>query len=126
VARATPKDVEVESAELEDANVALLLLEGLARARLGVGDAEGAVVALQRAVAIARADLDRGELEDPMRAAAMFSAKLGDARVQAGDLDGAHRALSESIALTPPGAERSRLLAQIATIERAGGRSGAT
>jgi serine/threonine protein kinase len=124
--RATPKDIEVESAELEDANVALLLLEGLARTRLGVGDAEGAVVALQRAVAIARADLDRGELEDPMRAAAMFSAKLGDARVQAGDLQGAHRAFSESVALTPPGAERTRLLAQIAQIERAGGRSGAT
>ena len=102
--------------------MALLILEGLARTRLAAGDPARAVVALERAVAIARADLDRGELEDPLRAAAMFSAKLGEARVEAGDLDGAHRAITEAVALTAPGAERSRLLSQLATVERAGGR----
>jgi serine/threonine-protein kinase len=110
-------DEEVEAAARENANLALMFLEQLAIDRSAANNYAAAIVALERAVSIARADLDRGELDDPLRAAAIFSGKLADAQAEGGELRDALRSYGEALALTPPGRERSGLLTKIATIE---------
>jgi serine/threonine protein kinase len=110
-------DEEVEAAARENANLALMFLEQLAIDRSAANDYAAAIVALERAVSIARADLDRGELDDPLRAAAIFSGKLADAQAEGGELRDALRSYGEALALTAPGRERSALLSKIATIE---------
>src|SRR5262249_31995978 len=58
---------------------ALLLLEQVADKALARDDAASAVLWLHRGLELARAELVRGELDDPMRAVLIFSRKLGEA-----------------------------------------------
>src|SRR5262249_46092424 len=63
----------------QDAFEALLLLEQVAERALARGDASGAVLWLHRGLDLARREMVRGELDDPMRAILIFSRKLGEA-----------------------------------------------
>ncbi len=65
---------------------ALMLLEQVADRSAGRGDQGGCVLALRRGLDLARREIFRGELDDPMRAVLIFSRKLGEALARAGDL----------------------------------------
>ena len=54
---------------------------GKRSARGARGDHQGAIMALRRGLELARRELFRGELDDPMRAVLIFSRKLGEALV---------------------------------------------
>ena len=88
-------------------------------------EAGGAVVALRMARDLARREMMRGELDDPVSAVLMFSCKLGDALVLAGQHTDADGVLQEALAMTGPHArERPRILASLANAARIDGRAG--
>ncbi len=62
---------------------ALLLLERVSMLAAARGDHHGTVMALRRALELARRELFRGELDDPMRAVLIFSRKLGETLARA-------------------------------------------
>jgi serine/threonine-protein kinase len=96
---------------------ALLLLErvsGLAGAR---GDHQGAIMALRRGLELARRELFRGELDDPMRAVLIFSRKLGEALVRGGQLNDAEGVLREALDVAgPSGKDRAAVLGALAHV----------
>ncbi len=92
-----------------DANSSIVFLEQIAIARLDAGEPAAAVVALRRGIEVARADLDKGDLDDPIRAVALLSVKLGGAYEALGDVGEAMRALKDALSLTRPGPERTRI-----------------
>ncbi len=63
---------------------ALLLLERVAQQCAARGDVSGNILALRRGLELARRELFRGELDDPMRAVLIFSRKLGESLAVAG------------------------------------------
>ncbi|MGD0676572.1 MAG: protein kinase [Polyangiaceae bacterium] len=99
---------------------ALLLLErvsGLAGAR---GDHQGAIMALRRALDLARRELFRGELDDPMRAVLIFSRKLGEALAKGGQLNDADGVLREALDVAgPSGVDRAAVLTSLAHVAHA-------
>ncbi|HEY3592837.1 MAG TPA: AAA family ATPase, partial [Polyangiaceae bacterium] len=104
---------------------ALLLLEQVADKALARDDAASAVLWLHRGLEMARAELVRGELDDPMRAVLIFSRKLGEALAYAGDLTDAEGVLREALDIAgPSGQDRANVLRALATVvhgrERAG------
>jgi serine/threonine protein kinase len=101
-----------------DANSAIVFLEQIAVSRLRGGDAMSAIIALRRGIDVARADLDKGELDDPIRAVGLLSAKLGDAYAAAGDLPEAHRAYKDALSLTRSGSERASLWTALSRVAR--------
>ncbi len=102
-----------------DPSSALVFLEQLATTRLKIGDPVGAIAALRRGIDIARADLDKGELDDPIRVVAIFSAKLGEAYLETGDFGASTRALKDALALSRKGPERTRIWLSLSRVARA-------
>ena len=66
------------------------------------GDEPAAVNALRRGLDLSRRELYRGELDDPMRAMAIFGRKLGDALSQSGNYADAEGVLREALDMTGP------------------------
>jgi serine/threonine-protein kinase len=95
---------------------ALLLLERVSMSAAARGDHHGTVMALRRALELARRELFRGELDDPMRAVLIFSRKLGEALARAGQLNDAEGILREALDVAPSGADRASVLAALAHV----------
>ncbi|MFO0553414.1 MAG: protein kinase [Polyangiaceae bacterium] len=94
---------------------ALTLLETLASRASARGDLSGSVVALRRALDLARRELFRGDIDDPVRAVLIFSRKLGEALARAGDYADANGVLLEALDLAgPTGADRVQVLGALA------------
>ena len=94
---------------------ALLLLEQIAERAMMRGDEVAAINALRRGLDLSRRELYRGELDDPMRAMAIFGRKLGEALTQAGNYADAEGVLREALDMTgPSGTDRSQILAALA------------
>ena len=98
---------------------ALLLLEQIAERSLQRGDVPAAINALRRGLDLSRRELYRGELDDPMRAMAIFGRKLGDALSQSGNYADAEGVLREALDNTgPAGTDRAQILASLARVAR--------
>ena len=98
---------------------ALLLLEQIAERALQRGDEPAAINALRRGLELSRRELYRGELDDPMRAMAIFGRKLGDALSQSGNYADAEGVLREALDNTgPAGTDRAQILASLARVAR--------
>ena len=103
----------------QNAFEALMLLEQVADRAAARGDQAGCVLALRRGLDLARREMFRGELDDPVRAVLIFSRKLGDALAAAGDLTDAEGVLREALDLAgPSGADRARVLGSLAYVAR--------
>jgi serine/threonine-protein kinase len=98
---------------------ALMLLEQVADRAAGRDDQAGCVFALRRGLDLARREIFRGELDDPMRAVLIFSRKLGEALARAGDLTDADGVLREALDLAgPSGKDRAMVLGSLAYVAR--------
>ncbi|MBM4362880.1 MAG: hypothetical protein FJ104_09390, partial [Deltaproteobacteria bacterium] len=103
----------------QDTLEALLLLEQVAERAVARHDAAAAVVALRNALELARQDVYRGELDDPMKAMAIFARKLGDALIRTDAWSDAEGVLQEAMHVAgPTGTERAHLLATLARVAR--------
>jgi serine/threonine-protein kinase len=103
----------------QDTLEALLLLEQVAERAVARDDLAAGVDALRRALELARADVYRGELDDPLKAVAIFARKLGDALIRGGAYSDAEGVLREAMHVAgPTGAERAHLLASLARVAR--------
>ncbi|MCC6217510.1 MAG: protein kinase [Polyangiaceae bacterium] len=108
-----------------DSFQALLLLEQVAGRAAARGDTQAEVLSLRRGLELARAEIARGELDDPLRAVLIFARKLGAALVRAGNLADAEGVLREALDLADPTAvDRARILATLAEVARGRGRDG--
>jgi tetratricopeptide (TPR) repeat protein len=98
---------------------ALMLLEQVADRAASRGDAAGCVLALRRGLDLARREIFRGELDDPVHAVLIFSRKLGEALARAGDLTDAEGVLREALDLADPSsADRALVLGALAWVTR--------
>lgn len=98
---------------------ALLLLERLSAVCAARGDALGAVLALRRGLELARLELVRGELDDPMHAVLVFSRKLGEALTRAGAYTDAEGVLREALDMAGPGGiQRAHVLLGLARVSQ--------
>jgi serine/threonine protein kinase len=96
---------------------ALILLESVSARCAARGDIRGTVTSLRRGLELARRELFRGELDDPMRAVLIFSRKLGEALAVAGDLTDAEGVLREALDIAgPSGKDRASVLGALATV----------
>jgi len=96
---------------------ALLLLEKVSTRCAARGDSQGSVLALRRGLELARRELFRGELDDPIRAMLIFSRKLGEALAQAGDYMDAEGVLREALDMAgPSGQDRAKVLGALAHV----------
>jgi serine/threonine-protein kinase len=96
---------------------ALILLESMAARSAARGDYTGQVNALRRCLELARRELFRGELDDPMRAVLIFSRKLGEALAFVGDYTDAEGVLREALDMAgPSGPDRARVLGALASV----------
>jgi serine/threonine protein kinase len=96
---------------------ALLLLERVSAQAGARGDHQGAVMALRRALELARRELFRGELDDPMRAVLIFSRKLGEALAKGGHFTDADGVLREALDVAgPSGRDRAAVLGALAHV----------
>jgi serine/threonine protein kinase len=96
---------------------ALLLLDRVSMAASARGDHRGTIMALRRALELARRELVRGELDDPMRAVLIFSRKLGEALAKGGQLNDADGILREALDVAGmSGIDRAALLAALAHV----------
>ncbi len=102
----------------DDPASTLLLLEQAADQRMMAQDPVGAVLVLQRAVCLARAHLDQGELDDPVHIMALFSTKLGEALLEAGDFALAQATAREALTLSTSGQNRARVWLLLARLAR--------
>jgi serine/threonine-protein kinase len=99
---------------------ALMLLEQQSARCSRSGDLRGAAFALQRAVDLARTELFRGELEDPLAALVLFSRKLAQALADIEAYADAEGVLREAIDIAAPNDEdRAHMLATLAQIAHA-------
>jgi serine/threonine protein kinase len=117
---ALPIEVQaLHSYHAQNAFESLMLLEQVADRAAARGDQDGCVLALRRGLDLARREMFRGELDDPVRAVLIFSRKLGDALAAAGDLTDAEGVLREALDLAgPSGSERARVLGSLAYVAR--------
>jgi serine/threonine protein kinase len=98
---------------------ALMMLETVANRATWRGDLQGAVLSLRRALDLARREISRGEIDDPVRAVLIFSRKLGEALARAGSLSDASGVLKEALDLTgPSGPDRVQVLGALAYVAR--------
>jgi serine/threonine-protein kinase len=98
---------------------ALMMLEQVADRANARGDQEGCVLALRRCLDLARRELFRGELDDPMRAVVIFCRKLGEALARAGNMSDADGVLREALDLSgPSGRDRALVLGSLAFVAR--------
>jgi serine/threonine-protein kinase len=96
---------------------ALLLLERVSTLCTARGDNAGSIMALRRGLELARRELFRGELDDPMRAVLIFSRKLGETLARNGALTDAEGVLREALDMAgPSGADRARVLGALAHV----------
>lgn len=96
---------------------ALILLEQVANRSSGRGDLGGAISALRRGLDLARRELFRGELDDPMRAVLIFARKLGESLTAAGQFTDAEGVLREALDMAgPSGSDRARVLGALAQV----------
>ena len=96
---------------------ALLLLENVSARASARGDHDGEVMALRRGLELARRELFRGELDDPMRAVLIFSRKLGEALGRRGQLNDAEGVLREALDVAgPSGKDRAAVLGALAHV----------
>jgi serine/threonine-protein kinase len=96
---------------------ALIYLERVSSRCAERGDIGGTTLALRRGLELARRELFRGELDDPMRAVLIFGRKLGEALAQAGDYTDAEGVLREALDMAgPSGQDRARVLGALATV----------
>jgi serine/threonine-protein kinase len=96
---------------------ALLLLERVSVLASARGDHQGAIIALRRGLELARRELFRGELDDPMRAVLIFSRKLGEALKRGGQLNDAEGVLREALDVAgPSGKDRAAVLGALAHV----------
>jgi serine/threonine protein kinase len=100
-----------------DSFQALLLLEQVADRAAARGDTAGEILALRRGLEIARQEISRGELDDPLRAVLIFSRKLGACLARSGSYGDAEGVLREALDLAgPSGSERARVLQALAQV----------
>jgi serine/threonine-protein kinase len=101
---------------------ALSLLDTVAAYRGACGDYEGSVSSLRHALDLARRELHRDELDDPVTAILIFSRKLAEALSAARRFSDADGVLREALGSAPPASEhRAHLLgvmAQVASARR--------
>jgi tRNA A-37 threonylcarbamoyl transferase component Bud32 len=116
--RSAPIEAQAMHAfEAQDSFQALLLLEQVADRASGRGDLATEVLALRRGLEIARQEISRGELDDPLRAVLIFSRKLGAALTRAGNFADAEGVLREALDVAgPSGSERARVLGSLAQV----------
>jgi hypothetical protein len=96
---------------------ALILLEQVANRASSRGDINGTISALRRGLDLARRELFRGELDDPMRAVLIFARKLGEALTVAGHFTDAEGVLREALDMAgPSGSDRARVLGALAQV----------
>ena len=104
---------------------ALILLERVSTRCAARGDTPGTITALRRGLELARRELFRGELEDPMRAVLIFARKLGQALTLSGQFTDAEGVLREALDMAgPSGAERARVLGALAQVSLGRDRTG--
>lgn len=108
-----------------DSFQALFLLEQVADRAALRGDGAGEVLALRRALEIARQEISRGELDDPLRAVLIFSRKLGTALTSTGNFADAEGVLREALDIAgPSGADRAKVLFGLAHVAHGRRRGG--
>jgi serine/threonine-protein kinase len=96
---------------------ALLLLEKVATKAAQRGDLGGSIGSLRRGLDLARRELFRGELDDPMRAVLIFARKLGESLTAAGQFTDAEGVLREALDMAgPSGSDRARVLGALAQV----------
>jgi serine/threonine-protein kinase len=96
---------------------ALILLERVSTDCASRDDLAGTILALRRGLDLARRELFRGELEDPMRAVLIFGRKLGEALARAGAFADADGVLREALDMAgPSGQDRARVLGLLARV----------
>ena len=96
---------------------ALLLLEQVATRAGHRGDLGGSISSLRRGLDLARRELFRGELDDPMHAVLVFARKLGEALTAAGQFTDAEGVLREALDMAgPSGSDRARVLGALAQV----------
>jgi tetratricopeptide (TPR) repeat protein len=96
---------------------ALILLEQVASRATTRGDLGGSIAALRRGLDLARRELFRGELDDPMRAVLIFARKLGETLTTAGQFTDAEGVLREALDMAgPSGSDRARVLGALAQV----------
>ncbi|MDB4937144.1 MAG: protein kinase [Labilithrix sp.] len=96
---------------------ALILLEQVASRATLRGDLGGSISALRRGLDLARRELFRGELDDPMRAVLIFWRYLGEALTTAGQFNDAEGVLREALDMAgPSGSDRARVLGALAQV----------
>ncbi|MGK4006049.1 protein kinase [Sorangium sp. So ce1036] len=123
---ALPLEVQaIHAYHAQNAFVALMLLEQAADRSAARGDGAGSVLALRRGLDLARREIFRGELDDPVRAVLIFSRKLGEALARAGDLTDADGVLREALDLAGPGGpDRALVLGALAYVAHQRERTG--
>jgi serine/threonine-protein kinase len=100
-----------------DSFQALLLLEQVAERAAARGDTATEVLALRRGLEIARQEISRGELDDPLRAVLIFGRKLGASLTRAGNFADAEGVLREALDVAgPSGTDRARVLSALAHV----------
>ncbi len=101
----------------ENAFQALILLEQVSAKAVGCGDTDASIDALRRGLDLARLELVRGDLDEPLRAVLIFSRKLGEALTGVGQFTDAEGILREALHLAgPTGEDRARILGALAKV----------
>ena len=116
--RSAPLEVRaMHELHAQNAFEALILLERVSAVCAARGDLAGNILALRRGLELARRELFRGELDDPMRAVLIFSRKLGEALALAGAYMDAEGILREALDMAgPSGQDRARVLGALAHV----------
>jgi tRNA A-37 threonylcarbamoyl transferase component Bud32/tetratricopeptide (TPR) repeat protein len=114
----TPLEARAQHAYYaHDSFQALLLLEQVADRAALRGDPDTEVLALRRGLEMAREEISRGELDDPLRAMLIFSRKLGASLARTGNYADAEGVLREALDLAgPSGTDRARVLSSLAQV----------
>jgi serine/threonine-protein kinase len=96
---------------------ALTLLDSLSARRAAHGDLAGSVRALRHALDVARRELHRGELDDPVGAVLIFSRKLAEVLADQQHWADAEGVLREALGTAPPASpHRAHLLGVLARV----------
>jgi serine/threonine protein kinase len=96
---------------------ALSLLDALSARRAAHGDLAGSVSTLRHALDVARRELHRGEIDDPVGAVLIFSRKLAEALADAEAWPDAEGVLREALGTAPPASpHRAHLLGVLARV----------
>src|ERR1035438_5332516 len=96
---------------------ALSLLDALSARRAAHGDLAGSVRSLRHALDVARRELHRGEIDDPVGAVLIFSRKLADALADQEHFADAEGVLREALGTAPPTSpQRAHLLGVLARV----------